>query len=505
MAIIQTFKKHKGAFFVSAAANIGSVLFGFNTGVAGGVVALASFKKDFNLATNPTRLAATSGNIVALLNAGAFFGAIVPALVSKWIGRRHLLAMAGAFFLIGGILQTAAQISHLSMIYAGRVLAGFGVGIISNTAPVFVAECSPKNLRGFMMGAFEMFLVSGGMLAYWTVYGCSLHMKPTSKQWRTPLSLQIILAVLVMIGAFVASESPRWLAKQGNWDAAIKSLCNLRGTNAEDQEIIEEIAEMRAQIEEELALTNGRSIQELFTKKNFQRLLWGTTVALFAMWCGHNAILYYGPTVFKEIGFTAQNSALLASGVFTCIKFGSTILFLVSGVQVFKRKTMLMVGAFFMGGFLFALGAVLKAYPPSEKGDGSGSPSAKAMMALIYLFVVAYSLSWGPLQWIYMGEIFPTRLRDYGMAICAMRIWLMNYIVSKIAPIAILNIGWKTWMIFGTMNIAAMIFSWFLPETQNLSLEEMDILFGVVEKSVRQRDVEMNMSEKLATVNEKTS
>ena len=68
-------------------------------------------------------------------------------------------------------------------------------------------------------------------------------------------------------------------------------------------------------------------------------------------------------------------------------------------------------------------------------------------MALIYLFVVAYSLSWGPLVWVYMGEIFPTRLRDYGMAICTMMVWLMNYVVSKIAPIAILNIGWKTWMV----------------------------------------------------------
>jgi MFS family permease len=252
--------------------------------------------------------------VVALLNAGAFFGSIIPAVVSKWIGRRYLLAMAGFFFLIGGILQTAAQTPSLSMIYAGRVLAGFGVGMISNTAPVFVAECSPKHLRGIMMGAFEMFLVSGGMLAYWSVYGCSLHMKPTSKQWRTPLSLQIILAILVMVGALVACESPRWLAKQGNWDAAIKSLCNLRGSKEDDPEIVKEMAEIRAQIEEELALTNGRSIQEMFTKKNLQRLLWGMTVALFAMWCGHNAILVsrsssFGPVLILSVLWTISLQA----------------------------------------------------------------------------------------------------------------------------------------------------------------------------------------------------
>jgi MFS family permease len=241
---------------------------------------------------------------VALLNAGAFFGAIVPALISRWTGRRYLLALAGVFFLLGGILQTAAQAPHLSMIYAGRVLAGFGVGMISNTAPVFVAECSPKHLRGIMMGAFEMFLVSGGMMAYWSVYGCSVHMHPTSKQWRTPLSLQIILAVFVIFGSLIATESPRWLARQGNWEGAIKSLCTLRGAKEGDAEVIEEIAEIRAQIEEELALTNGRTIKEMFTKKNFQRLIWGTAVALFAMWCGHNAILVSLPLIYFETNRT---------------------------------------------------------------------------------------------------------------------------------------------------------------------------------------------------------
>ncbi|KAG4437575.1 hypothetical protein IFR05_006962 [Cadophora sp. M221] len=498
MTFLSTCKKHKGAIYVAAAANIGSILFGFDTGVAGGVVALSSFKTDFHLSSTPKKLASTTGNIVALLNLGAFIGALFPALLSHHLGRRHLLLTAGIFFLLGGILQTAAQPPSLAMIYAGRVLAGFGVGVVSTTAPIYVAECSPKKWRGVMMGAFEMFLVSGGMLAYWSVYGCAVHLKPTSRQWRTPLSLQIILAVFVMIGSLVTCESPRWLAKQGRWDEAMRSLCVLRGAGEGDAEIVQELAEMKAQIDEEVEMTDGRRLREMFKVRNLQRLMWGVSVAFFTMWCGHNAILYYGPAVFKQIGFTSQNSSLLASGVFTCIKFGSTILFLVSGVQIFKRKTMLMVGAFFMGGFLLALGAVLKSYPPAA-GDVSGSPAAKGMMALIYLFVLAYSLSWGPLVWVYMGEIFPTRLRDYGMAVCTMVVWLMNYVVSKIAPIAILNIGWKTWMIFGTANIVATIFSWFLPETQNLSLEEMDVLFGVVEEEHRKRDVEININEKMGT------
>jgi len=141
------------------------------------------------------------------------------------------------------------------------------------------------------MGAFEMFLVSGGMLAYWSVYGCSLHLSPTSKQWRTPLSLQIILAVFVMAGSLITCESPRWLAKQGSWDEATKALCSLRGASEGDVEIVEELAEMKAQIDEEIALTNGRRIREMLKVRNLQRLLWGVSVAFFTMWCGHNAIL----------------------------------------------------------------------------------------------------------------------------------------------------------------------------------------------------------------------
>lgn len=182
----------------------------------------------------------------------------------------------------------------------------------------------------------------------------------------------------------------------------------------------------------------------------------------------------------------------MASGVFTCIKFASTIVFIVGGVHIFKRKTLMVVGACFMGAFLFGLGAVLKTHPPAASGNDAGSPSAQGMMALIYLFVVAYSVSWGPLQWIYIGEIFPNRIRDYGMGLGAANIWLWNFVVSKITPISILNIGWKTWMvrfnqvildivciedeartghadilqIFGTLNIIAAIFAWLLPETK---------------------------------------
>ncbi|KAI1100784.1 hypothetical protein F4804DRAFT_317931, partial [Jackrogersella minutella] len=113
----------------------------------------------------------------------------------------------------------------------------------------------------------------------------------------------------------------------------------------------------------------------------------------------------------------------MASGVLRCAKFLSSIIFLVGGVQLFRRKTILIAGALLMGSFLFGLGATLSTHPPAALGDGAGSPSAKAMMALIYLYTFSYSTSWGAIRWVYIGEIFPILIRDCGMAIGAANIW----------------------------------------------------------------------------------
>lgn len=322
-----------------------------------------------------------------------------------------------------------------------------------------------------------------------------MHLAPTEVQWRTPLSLQIILAAMVILSALVVPESPRWLAKNDRYEEAAKTLRYLRSSaDSSDPLIADELAEICAQIQEEIALTSGRTVREIFEVRNFIRILWALGVGLFGMWCGHNAILYYGPAVFAQIGYTSQTAALLASGVFTCIKFGMTILFMAGVVQFFSRKTLMTAGSFFMGVFLFALGGVLAMHPPrTDAESGVESPAAQGMMALIYLFVVAYSVSWGPLMWIYIGEIFPTRIRDYGMAIGAANIWLWNFVVSKITPLAVVGIGWKTWMIFGTLNIVGAIFAYLLPETKDLSLEEMDLLFGVIDEKTRKEDIEKNL------------
>jgi len=340
---------------------------------------VCSFQVEFKLSTNPIKSADISSNVVALLNSGAFFGALVPALSSRYVGRKLLTTIAACFMLLGGTLQTSAQPPHISMIYGGRVISGFGVGIVSSLTPMYIAETAPKQLRGLLMSFTELSLVVGSMIAYWAVYGCSLHLKATSRQWRVPLSLQIILGTIILAGSFLIVESPRWLAKQDRWDEAAEALQWLRGTTSDD-ELKAELAEIHAQIDEEIKATSGRSIKELLQRQNLIRVFWACGIMVLAVGTGQTAILYYAPTVFKSIGFTGQNPGLLASGVFTVVKVIVTIIFLTVVVQNFKRKHLLLFGSGLMAIMLYTLGALLKTHPPVAGHSANNSASGRTMV-----------------------------------------------------------------------------------------------------------------------------
>jgi len=487
------FFKNYRVYVLTSVAYMGALLFGYDTGVMSSVLALKAFKKDFGLPTASNGFATAtnaqvSQNVVSLLTAGCFFGAIGAAFANDRFGRKRSLIAFTCIFLVGAAVQTAAH-HHIGQIYAGRVIAGLGIGGMSSITPVFVAENCPPAVRGRITGLFQEFLVIGSTFAYWLDYGVALTIPESTKQWRTPVAIQLIPGGVLLIGVFFLTESPRWLAKQGRYEEATKSLAYMRRDDIDDPEIIKEMADIRASIEEELHLTEGVTWKECLFPGNRYRFGVAFTIFLCQQFSGTNSIGYYAPQIFQTIGVAKTNASLFATGVYGTVKVATTGLFLLIGIDKIGRRYSLLGGALWMMTMMFILGGLLHTHPPTNVNVVS--PASIAMVVMIYLYVIGYSASWGPIPWVYVSEIFPTRLRSYGVGMAATTQWLFNFCITYMTPSAINHIGWRTFLMFGIFCLANFVFVWFfIKETKGRTLEDMDIIFGTVQAEQRAADVE---------------
>ncbi|KAF7370082.1 General substrate transporter [Mycena sanguinolenta] len=460
----------------------GIILFGYDTGIAGGVVSAPFFIQQFGLlnsdgTTNKQRNTDVSSNVVSVLQAGAFFGALGSAPISAKIGRRLTLQAFTMIFIVGAILTTVADGSHgLSEIYGGRVILGFGIGGISAVSPAFVSECSPKEVRGRITGFFQIFVAFGVMMSYWVNYGISVHISPGPKLWQIPFGVQLIPAGIMALGLLTVKESPRWLASVGRTEDALTNLAYLRMEPESSEAVIHEMAEIEAQIQEEREARQGLGLREAFLGKgNFVRFVIAFVIFLLQQWGGQNSVNYYAPQIFASIGYTQRRNGLLATGVYGVVKLVATSLFVFFGVEWLGRKASL---------------PIRHRRPMATLSLRTHPPASKAMAAMLYIYVCFYSMGWGPLPWVYCADIFPTRTRHYGMAVASASQWLFNFTLTKTTPQMVLDLGYKLFLMFATINIGGMaVFSLIIPETKGRSLEDMDIIFGAVAKEKREADI----------------
>jgi sugar porter (SP) family MFS transporter len=431
------FFKNRRVYVLTSVAYLGSLLFGksfpirakrlvlltsdsgYDTGVMGSVLALTSFKTDFHLPLGSSGFASAknadvSSNVVSLLTAGCFFGAIAAAFLNEQFGRRYSLMLFSLIFLLGAAIQTGAH-HGIGMIYGGRVVAGLGIGGMSSITPVFVSENAPPKTRGRIAGLFQEFLVIGSTFAYWLDYGVSLHIPASTRQWRIPVGIQLIPGGLMLIGLFFLKESPRWLMKKGRHEEAAISLAHARCEEVNSPAVVQELAEIRASIEEELNATEGVTWKECLQPGNRIRFILAFTIMLCQQMSGTNSIGYYAPQIFQTVGVSKANASLFATGVYGTVKVVTTGIFLLIGIDKFGRRNSLLCGAAWMSIMMFIIGAVLKTHPPTN--TGTVSHASIAMVVMIYLYVIGYSASWGPVPWVFVSEIFPTRLRAYGVGL----------------------------------------------------------------------------------------
>lgn len=320
-----------------------------------------------------------------------------------YIGRKWSLMVGCVIFIIGGIVQTVAT-NSLGQIYGGRFVAGLGVGLMSCVCPTYASEISPKEIRGRITGLFQIVVVIGVAVSFWINYAVSLY--PASRgaiQWRIPIGFQLVpVGIMAILLPFI-KESPRWLAVKHKEERALTELAWIRNLPADDPLVQMEFAEITAAVREEESAKGGASWRDILAKGNPVRFLIAFVVFTLQQWSGQNSISYYAPTIFKAIGITGSSTSLLASGIYGIVKIVATSAFIAFGVERFGRKKPLLIGVALMSMFLWIIGAVFNTHPPVT-GSTTVSSASIAMAVMIYLFVIPYCFSVGPLPWVICAE-----------------------------------------------------------------------------------------------------
>lgn len=446
-----------------------------DTGIVGGVLTLPSFQRDFGYSEE--QKTQVNSNCVSILQTGAFFGCFAIWPVTSALGRRLGLVVCSLIFIAGSIMQVVNSHS-LGLFYAGRVISGFGVGGATVLVPMFSAEMAPKTIRGQLGSCFQLFFATGVAISYWVDYAAKSGIpSDRSAQWQLPIGLQLVPGAILGLGMLLVKESTRWYAKKGRHEEAFASLVWVRG-GEDTADVRAEFDEIQAGIRVEIEASHGVTWRELLLPSNRYRMFIAITVQLCAQLTGNTSLAYYAPQIFSAIG--AGNKTLFVTGFFGILKIAGVATFLAFFVESAGRKKPFMVGAFAMGCFMLIIGIIVVTHPPQPSATGI-TASGAAGIAMVYLEAFSFNMSWGPLPWLYIGEIFPNRIREIGIAMGAASQWLFNFMMSQITPHAIANIGWRTFLMFAIFNYAIIGYSWiFLKETRGKSLEEMEIVFGTV-------------------------
>lgn len=425
---------------------LGALLFGYDLGVVAG--ALLFITPELGLTDFEQGMVTSALIFGALLTAPT-----CGALADRW-GRRPVVLASGVLFAIGAVLAGLAP--DVLVVILSRFIMGIAVGTASVMVPIYLSELAPAAVRGKLSGLNQLMISSGILLAYLV----NLALAPL-EAWRWMFGLAAIPAVVLVLGVYFQPESPRWLVRKGRVDEARTVLARSR----DDAEVEHELAEIQDIVRRGSA---GIGALELLRTRRFRKvLLIGCGLAFLQQVIGINTIIYYAPTILKSIGFETS-AAILANAGLGVLTVVVTVIMLMM-VDRIGRKRPLLFGALGMCACMLVLGFTF--FAGGLQGGGSGWLTITALA----LFKVCFSLSWGGIVWIMLGEIFPLRVRGTAMGIATFFNWLGNLLVGLFFPV-LLGVGAGTvFLIFAAITIVAFVFAGtMVPETKGRSLEQIE-------------------------------
>ena len=454
-------------------ATLGGLLFGFDTGVISGTVGSLDHFFVAPKGMAETAASAFKGFLVSSALIGCIIGGAFSGLISKRFGRRTGLIIAGVLFLISALGSAMPELfirsigdadhtfSTIFIVY--RIIGGIGVGLASMLSPLYIAEIAPAKNRGRLVSYNQLAIVAGFMIVYFVNFFISKAGGSdewlNSVGWRWMFASEVIPAGLFLGLLLFVPDTPRSLMLRNKPEKALEVLLKVNGE--EGHAILEEIKDSMKQTTSGNILSFGWLV-----------IIIGVALSVFQQFVGINVVLYYAPEIFKKID-PNTDGALLLTILVGIVNFLFTII-AVKTVDNYGRKPLMIIGALGMTIAMFALGFVFFA-------QGNGYLALFCMM----VYVASFAVSWGPITWVLLSEIFPNKIRGRALAIAVAAQWIANYVVSLTFPMMDdntfltekFNNGFAYW-IYGLMALLAMFFVMkFVPETKGKTLEEMEGLW----------------------------
>ncbi|KIK40567.1 hypothetical protein CY34DRAFT_24770 [Suillus luteus UH-Slu-Lm8-n1] len=444
---------------IAFVAGTGFTLFGYDQGVMSALLTAGQFEKVFPQvvvdSSHPNH-ATLQSFVVAIYEIGCLMGALSNLWVGDHLGRRRTIALGGCIMIIGAILQTTSY-SYAQLVVA-RIVTGVGNGLNTSTVPSYHAELSSAAKRGALILIEGSLITFGVMISFWA--------SGSSAQWRVPIALQIVLALVMVFGIGFLPESPRWLVKQNRNAEAMAVISALENKSPDDAEVQRTYHAIREAVAIEDFGTSGglgdKHASQNHKRSPLRKLLVGGRSQHF-----RRASL--GTILFQRLGLSDVTSRLIAAA-------NGTEYFLASIIAIFiidrigRRKLML------FGAVGQCITMILLAVLGSVQGAGAQVVSA----VLLFVFNSFFAIGWLGMTWLYPAEIVGLEIRAPANALSTSSNWIFNFVVVMVTGPSFNNISWGTYIVFAALNAFIIpVVYFFFPETAGRSLEDMDVVFAL--------------------------
>lgn len=428
-------------------AALGGLLFGFDTAVIAGTT--AGLTAAFALTPN------SLGLTVAIALVGTVIGSMIAGFPGDRYGRRDSLRVMAVLYLISA-LGCAFAWDWYSLVFF-RFIGGLAIGGSSVLGPMYIAEIAPAKLRGRLVGVFQFNVVAGILVAYFSNYLIG-RAEFGVNEWRWMLGVAGIPALLFFLMLFGIPRSPRWLVQKSRVDEARSVLVLIGEENVE--------AEL-ADIVQSIDVEHGRGQEPLFQWKYRYPIFLAVAIGAFNQLSGINAILYYLNDIFARAGFSKVSGDLQAVSIgFTNLV---AVIIAMSIIDRVGRKTLLLIGSVGCAACLAGVAAVF--FSNSHEGW---------LVWLLVGFIASFSFSQGAVIWVFLSEVFPTRVRAKGQSLGSFTHWFMNAVISWSFPVIASHSRGAPFVFFSAMMVAQFFVVLFVfPETKGITLEDMQRKFGI--------------------------